>query len=224
MNAPGRYAVPGRCFLKETHMKHDSEVEITPQEIRDALKRPSDFGLSSHAEHYDEMFVTWSLGPVIRHRDSNLLQESNADALEAHLKEDPTLEDEWTITSCNHWAVGWVDHLSFHAVEEDGKTPTRMFRVLRAWFDALEDYPVADESDLSRREYEATLENVENVGRRFLKDGVPETWVGEVYDWLSKNEPREVEDRDGLGGYPNDKPMKAALKKLGYLDEEYDNE
>jgi hypothetical protein len=127
------------------------EAEVSEEDTREALRRPNDFG---YMGDNDQMFVTWALGPVIRHRDSDCLQESNAAALEKHLESDPTLADDWTITGCGHWAVGWVDHLSYRAVEADGKTATRIARVLRAWFAALDDYPIADEDDFSRREQE----------------------------------------------------------------------
>jgi hypothetical protein len=197
---------------------------ITEKEITEALRQPSDFGLSSHAEHSEEMFVTWSLGPVIRHRDSNLLDQVNADALEKHLHEDhPELEDEWCITSCNHWAVGWVDHLSFHAVNEK-REPTKMFEVLTEWSNSLADYPCADDDDLSKREYENTLENITNEGTRFVVETAPLTWAEDVFGWLWDNDQEEVDPKDGFGGYPSQEAIKKALSALGWLEKEDEDE
>jgi len=197
-------------------------IEITKEEIKEALRRPSDFGLSSENPHFSEMFHTWSLGPVIRHRDSGLLTQVNADALEKHLKEEhPELEGEWQITGCNHWAVGWVDHLSFHAVNDDG-SPTKIFQVLKEWDAALADYPCADDEELSKREYEDTLENIGNEGQPSKK--APKDWEEKVFGWLWDNDQRAVEPVDGHGGYPSREEVNKALSALGWLEKDEDED
>lgn len=205
-----------------TATRLDADVIVTPDEVTAALERPRDFGWFGR----DEMFVTWSLGPVIRHRDSGLLDQSNADALEAHLRTDPSLEDDWDVTRCNHWAVGWCDHLSFRAVEADGVTPTRIMRVLKAWHASLEGYPVADEDDWSRREYEATCDNIEDAAHPFTKDDLPEDWVSTLYTWFWDHSPCCVEaDGADQGGYPcNDTHVEAALKACGFWDDTEDGD
>jgi hypothetical protein len=195
----------------------DSKATLTEREIEKALERPRSFG---YAGDQEGMFETWSLGPIIRTRDSDLREQSNADALIKHLESDSTLADDWRITGASHWAVGWVDHLSFRVVEADGKTPTRIARVLKEWSDALASYPVADESDLSRREYEATLENIESAGRRMVVEAAPEDWPARAFGWFWDHDQRAVEARDGGGGYPSDEQMRACLRALGWLDEE----
>ena len=107
-------------------------TDITEKDIKEALSRPSYFGYHGNLP----LFETWSLGPVIRTRDSNLLEESNANELEKLLEKDESLEDEWDIVGANHWAVGWVDHLAFRVVDENGE-PTRIFRIVKGWFDFL---------------------------------------------------------------------------------------
>lgn len=139
-----------KAFSKDTD-------EQTAKWIRDALERPGSFGLSSSHEHYTDMFVTWALGPVIETRDSDTLEKSNARALREYLAKDRTLAKDWCETECNHWAVGYVTHLSFRVVDRRGN-PTRIARVLREWFDALADYPVANESLYSEMETEACEE------------------------------------------------------------------
>jgi hypothetical protein len=206
-------------------MKAVKEREPTANEIKQALARPSDFGLDSDHEHYDEMFSTWSLGDVIRTRDSSIAEESNADALEKILNDDyPELSEDWTITRCNHWAVGWVEHLSFRVFDADGKTPSKIFRVLCGVADKLANYPLLDEDDVSRREYEDTLENIESAGRQFLKDNPPDDWASQCFSWFWESDQHAVECRDGNGGYPSDDEMKACLKALGLLDPECDDE
>lgn len=191
--------------------------EITPAEIKEALARPPSFGYMGDNR---EMFKTWAIGPVIRHRDSTLLTQSNADAIVKMLEEKPEFADQWEITGCGHWAVGWVDHLSFRAIDEHGN-PTEVFRFIASIFDALEDYPVLDECDYSEREYNATIENIEEIGKSFVSDDAPESWVGDVYGWLSDNNCNALESSDDQGGYPSDDDMKECLGALGYLDPEY---
>ena len=140
-----------KAFSKDTD-------EQTAKWIREALEHPGSFGLSSEHEHYDDMFKTWSLGPVIETRDSDTLEKSNARALREYLAKDRTLKRDWCETECNHWAVGWVTHLSFRVIDRRGN-PTRIARVLREWFDSLSDYPIADESLYSEMEREACEEN-----------------------------------------------------------------
>lgn len=198
-------------------------VEISAEEVKNALRRPSDFGWFGD----DKFFDTWILGDVIRHRDSNLLEESNADALLKMLNtEHSELKDDWEIIRCNHWAVGWAEHLGFRAVEDDRETPTTIFKILKAWVYSLLKYPFADDNDLSEREYKATLNNIEMEGRSYVKDGAAEGWESEVYSWLSDSSEYygEVEDSDFNGAYPSEKSIKAALKALGYLDPEYEEE
>lgn len=139
-----------KAFSKDT----DEQIK---KWISDALERPGSFGLWREHPRYDEMFQTWSLGPVIETRDSDVLDRANAEALRRHLATDPTLADDWYLTEANHWAVGWVTHLSFRVVDPDG-TPSRMARVVREWFDALADYPIANESLHSEMECEAAEE------------------------------------------------------------------
>lgn len=191
-------------------------TEIADDTLKRAVERPSSFLYSGGQEG---MFDTWSLGEVIRHRDSDLLAQSNADALLKMLEEDfPELSDDWHISGCNHWAVGWVEHLSFRALNEDG-TPTPIFYVIQAWFDSLADYCVADEEDYSRREYEATVENYTFEGYNGdLKDDAPETWAYDVYGWFSDNDRYDcIENMDGQGGWASKEQITEALEALGYL-------
>lgn len=130
--------------------------------VEEMLQRPGSFGYSGDQEG---MFQTWSLGPAILTRDSDVLEKANAIALQHHLEElakkDKSLKGEWEITHASHWAVGWVDHLSFHAIDDAGR-PTKIAAILKKWFDALKDYPVADENLLSEMEAEERDEDWEN--------------------------------------------------------------
>jgi len=192
----------------------ESSRHITDGEIADALKRPSDF---AYFGDNDEMFETWSLGPVIRTRDSGILEESNAAALERHLESDKSLEGDWTITGASHWGPGWVDHVSFKVIE-DGE-PTRVFKIIMEWFDALSDYPVADDADYSEREYKATLANIKSQGYGKVIEAADEDWPSQCLDWFWDYNQSAVENNDDQGGYPSDEDMDDCLKFLNLYKE-----
>jgi len=182
-------------------------VDIEEDRIREVLERPSDFGYFGGNE---DMFETWTLGPVIRTRDSGLLEQSNAAMLEEAIEEASDVgafsHDDWEITGCNHWACGWVDHLSFRAVESDGHTPTNVFRWVTRWFDALSDYPVANEEDYSRREWEYAMEYIADAVN--VHKDVPDGWACQIADEM-------VELPNEQWGYDED--IKEIAQRLGFL-------
>lgn len=135
-----------------------SGIELTTDEIASALAIPSNFGLSRDADHYADIGKTWALGPVIEHRDSELIDKANAIALKRALEARPDFADQWTITGARHWAVGWVDHLTYRVLDDAGQ-PMEIARFLEAWNRKLDGYPIADEMLLSELEAEAESEN-----------------------------------------------------------------
>ena len=146
----------------------------------DALAVPRDFAYSGDLD----LGNTWALGPVILTRDSDPLEASNAAATVAAIEAAHGPEDEesgWVITRCSHWAVGWVEHLSFRALEEDG-TPSRQCATMQEIEAALADYPVLDEEDYSRREYEQQCEEIEDAARKWVAANAPDEWVQFVFD------------------------------------------
>lgn len=184
---------------------------------KESLHRPGSFGY--FGDDKDRMFVTWSLGPVIEHRDSGISDKSNAKALKDFLESDPSLEEEWKITGCSHWAVGWVDHLSFHAVDDSG-APTRIARILFAWFDYLKnEYPIADESLYAEMESEAGTKWIEEEGPRVahrLGYQLPEDWCGRVLEWFDTNNPGALESVDDQGAAPSEDDFTEAFDDLGF--------
>lgn len=204
------------------------KVDITEKDIKEAQTVPSDFGLSSSHEHYEDIVCkkTWSLGPVFLTRDSNILEESNAHSLKEYLKNDfPELEDDWIVTSANHWACGWAKHISFRIFENDGKTPSMIFKIIKGFFDYLrEEYPVWDDNDYSERCFKATLKAIEDSAKYAqlwrkgceLKDNLPEDWVSKCYGWFSENKPECVEDNENL--CINEDDMFECLTALEYVN------
>ncbi len=116
-----------------------------------------------------------------------------------------------------YWPRGY-----FGPEQEGGERElTPLFREYCRLMDRYSQYPVLSEEDHSRREYEATLENIVEVGRRFLRDDAPDDWASQCFSWFWDNDQSAVESRDGGGGYPSDDEIQTALLALGLLDPEY---
>jgi len=164
---------------------------------------------------HPEDAIRWAI--VYTHnRDSGLLDQSNAAAIEAALTpftegDDPDVVFE----SHSHWAVGHVDGFSIR-VYRDGQV-TDAFRTYHALAQRLADYPVLDEQDYSRREYEATIANLPDAAWKLKNEyDLPQDWEGDVYGWLADNDPSAVENTDDQGGYPSEEELRAAFDAIGY--------
>lgn len=148
-----------------------------------------------------------------QHRDSGLIDESNARVIERELTtfaegNDPDVVPE----RHDHYLVGWIEGFSIRVFRNGEVTPA--FGRYMELQNALEDYPILDQDDYSTREYEATLENIADCAWRLKDDyDLPDGWQYEVYDWLSCS---EIENTDDQGGYPSETALRAAFKALGY--------
>lgn len=190
------------------------ETEFTEEDARRSLKRPDSFAY--FGDRRGEMFVTWCLGPIIETRDSGILDKSNADVLRKRLEAIPEFEGQYEIERASHWAVGWVDHLSFRVLDGDGK-PTPIARYLKGWFEYLKDvYPIADEDDFSQQQLDAELDYFDQQWRHLdgLKDDLPEDAGAKVHEKLrDSTDPHE--DSDAIPYYDEEQIL-AAAKELGY--------
>jgi hypothetical protein len=154
------------------------------------------------------------------HRDSGLLDQSNAaviaEALEAFTQgEDPDIVFE----SHRHWAVGHLEGFSVRVFDRHGEI-TPAFQAYHELAERLADYPILDEEDYSRREYEETLRNIEDAAWRLKRQFVlPEGWPSDVYSWLSDHEPHEIENRDDQGGYPSEESLRSSFDALGFEEQ-----
>lgn len=172
--------------LEQQHLRAE---DVTEAELEQLLSYPDSFGYFGDKD----IAGTWALGPVVLTRDSEVLTKANRKALENALEADTKLglisTDDYTITGCSHWAVGWVDHLSFRAVDEDGE-PTDMCRWVMRWVHMLEEYPVADDSIFSEMEWEASLDTLENYILRYqvklteVEGQLPENYISEIHSAL----------------------------------------
>lgn len=150
------------------------------------------------------------------HRDSTLLDLSNAAAIERAMEPFTEVDDpDAVVESHFHWAVGHVDGFSIRVFKR-GRI-TKAFKVYHTLAAHVADYPVLDEEDYSRREYEATVSNLNDAAWKLKHEyDLPEGWQGEVYDWLSENECSAIENMDDQGGCPSEPQLTAAFDALGY--------
>lgn len=199
-------------------IKNDSLPDLTPEEIAKALKRPDSFAYFGNNK---EMFKTWALGPVIEHRDSGLLDQSNAAMLRKALKDRGFTKRDYYISESSHWAVGYVTHLTYRVVNKNGKA-SKIARFLKAWWKGLDNYPVADEFDYSERESEATYDNLKLAAEHLLKDNPPKDWHDQLWQWYNENDEIALENVDDQGGWPSDESLKEALGALNLLKSEDD--
>jgi len=148
-----------------------------------------------------------------QNRDSELLDRSNAAAIEEAMQ--PYLGGDVVAEHHSHWACGWIDGYSIR-VYRRGRI-TRAFKAYHELAVRLADYPVLDEEDYSRREYEATIENLADAAWRLKNEyELPEGWEGAVYDWFSSNDCSAIESSDDRGGYPTEEQLRAAFEALRY--------
>lgn len=149
-------------------------------------------------------------------RDSGLLDQSNADAIHKALEPFTDGDDPNAVAERHHhWACGWIDGFAIR-VFRDGQI-TEAFKAYHDTAERLADYPVLDEEDYSRREYDATLENIADAARSLKHEyDLPEGWEGEVFSWCWSHNQRAVENRDDHGGYPSEDDLQAAFDAIGY--------
>ena len=150
------------------------------------------------------------------HRDSGLLDQSNAAAIEAELDtftkgDDPDVVAE----SHGHFGVGWINGFSIRVFRDGNITDAfTRYHELARWLNGCS---VLDDEDYSRRQYEATLENLKTSAWRFRDDyDLPDDWQRDVYDWFSTHDYSAIEDREDRGGCPSERQLRKALDALGY--------
>jgi hypothetical protein len=160
----------------------------------------------------------WTIGPAMLSRDSCLRVEVNFEELEKALEAASHLEGEWEMVRCSHWAVGWLEHLSFRVIDEAGKV-TPMYRFVADWFESISEGGCANEDELTARKHAQCLRWISMSGQRHVEAGAEE-WQQKVYQWLLENESDQVEDDDpdGNGACPDDDAVLRAIRALGIED------
>lgn len=151
-----------------------------------------------------------------QHRDSGLLDQSNAAAIRTALEPFTDGDNPDVVAERHdHFACGWIDGHSIRVIR-DGQI-TDAFRRYHDLAQQLAEYPVLDETDYSNREYEATLANIADAAWRLRHAyDLPEGWEGEVFTWLWDNDERAVSNVDDQGGYPSEDALNRSFAALGY--------
>ena len=88
-------------------------------------------------------------------RDSDCLEQSNFSSMLSALGGE---SETVIVVRESHWAVGWVEWIAIHQSDEQA------LRVADVQCERLANYPILDEDDFSRREFEAQCEAWENAG------------------------------------------------------------
>ena len=150
------------------------------------------------------------------HRDSGLLDQSNAAAIKKAIE--PFMQDDNADVVAEHhrhWAVGWIDGFSIRVFRR-GRITTA-FKTYHEVAERMADYPVLDEHDYSRREYEATLDNITDSAWRLKREfALPDGWEMDVHQWFSDYDFSAIENRDDQGGYPEQAQLERAFASLGF--------
>lgn len=150
-------------------------------EVKEVLTKP---------ENYWGPLNDWidaGYGPTFgKHRDSDTLGRSNYDSIEKMFREKYEYGLDFVTDSASHWAVGWVENIVVRVLDckcSDAVVQERsIIRYIERWVcetcdtectisqifaecceiqAALSDYPVFDEEDHSRVEYEEMMQYLE---------------------------------------------------------------
>ncbi len=186
---------------------------------REAMTQPSD-----SAFYADDMFETHGFSGFSQTRDSSLREISNYDYVLEHFEVHYEKDDKWYVCHCSHWLVGWVDHLVVRILKnqevgfvEDNITD--IFKECIELLQALENYPVLDESKLSEMEYNATLTNMSYELPNWTSVGEEEKT--EIFSWLwSQDVYPEGDDSDWF----SELELGVACFALGFIDDNYAEE
>lgn len=206
-------------MLKSNKALIDNAMQLTldKEEIKDLLEQPDNFGYGNNNE---EMFKSWTLGPVLRTRDSGLLELSNALQIEKILEQVTGIfidSNDYEITSCNHWACGHVDHLSYQVIDKNGNV-TAIAKLIKSIYNEIEEYPILNEDSYSELEHEALCENMLTELNRLDLTVDPEECLHDVMDWLESNDRGQLEnDSADRGAYPSSESILKACEELELL-------
>lgn len=206
------------------------------------------FGWSDRPDDEDNWCIVYT-----SNRDSGILAKSNAAAIEEIMapflrSATPGGDVDCKSERHGHWGCGYVDGYAIR-VYRNPDAPENEREVTEAWIawcsivTGLENYPVLDDEDYSRRETEAVIENVDEVLGRVMRnlymnddpvhaeierwseqvdkaanvDDVTTSVAGVVYRWLwdSNRYQSEVTDGDGdNAAYPSEESVEAAVRAL----------
>ena len=150
-----------------------------------------------------------------RTRDSDILGISNAHVIDEILGKYG--EPDVFSGSASHWAFGWVDFYFVRPYDEQARFTAAWLELVEAMM-ALEEYPVLDESDYHRREYEAQVADIEDRVGHLVGDNAPEDWPEQVFGklWNSQGNFDMFDDGVSLSSRAEEIAMQAIFD-LGWI-------
>jgi hypothetical protein len=153
-----RTALPPEDDDGEEGTYHDGDCDSEYQdEAKQAVEESDPANIPDYAYFGDlDVGNTWAHTLSV-HRDSDLLGQSNWEVILKDMEE--KFPKDVTEERASHWAVGWIDKLMVRMLDDDGCV-TPAGEAILAWKDALEDYPIADESHHSEKEFNYALESL----------------------------------------------------------------
>lgn len=166
-----------------------------------------------HWEIDQDVYKDWTV-VYNTNRDDTLIGESNAEVMTKEMQQyinDGTAEP----VTHRHWGCGWMGGYLIKVHDKDGE-PTKAFK---AWCDMmtqLEEYPLLDELDYSQREFDQTLQNIEDQLSNLSDFEIPENGAEDVYRYLWGTDPSSLESDDDCGGYPSLEVIERAANALGW--------
>ena len=187
----------------------EMELEAAAQAAAGNWRKFDSFAWHRQPDDADKWAIFYT-----HHRDSGILDQSNAAAIEAALT--PFTETgDVVFESHFHWSVGHIDGASIR-VYRRGRI-TKAFKAYYALAERMAQYPILNESDYCSREYEATIENLPSAAWRLKNEyELPEGWKEAVFDWFATTDCTAIESRDDQGGYPSEEQLRKAFEALGY--------
>jgi hypothetical protein len=150
------------------------------------LTQPHNFGY-----HGELDLSVWGFTPFTMNRDSDILAQSNFKTALAIIKKVAPKYVE--VMHTRHWAVGWLDHIMVKTTSK--KAMTACFDL----YTRLQNYPILDEEDLSRREVEQANSAYDSWARFDVRKMVEEAHIVCLLDEDGDYDPKP-EDEDKVKG------------------------
>ena len=158
----------------------------------------------------------------LSNRDSGILAESNEHVIRNELKK---FDDDVSFERHNHWAVGHVNATAIRVYDKSGNI-TEAFKKFSDLRDAVDYYPILDDSDYSDRAYKAAIGNIED--QFFFVKVSSELKTTEnaeaIYRWLADNNESAIENDDLHGAMPSEDEIMEAMIGLGLVKDEFEDE
>jgi len=122
----------------------DIETERNPETVALAVAKETGWDLEQWTSDHD--WAGTGIGPVGQHRDSDSLDRSNFTVIYKDLS--TRYPDDLDIARFGHWAVGWIEEITFNLGNAD------LRNAVEEWREKLDIYPVADEMHFSDLEWD----------------------------------------------------------------------